>query len=406
MGGWAATASIEGAVIGSGQVIVESQAKTIQHDDGGIVQEILVKNGDDVNVGDILFRLNPTESRSNKDIAENRLIESEARIARLQTELDGGRSISWPESIRARQSDPEVANVMEGQSRLFRARQSAVSGEVLQLRERKRQIQEQIGGMHGLQKSKEDQLGLIEAELTSLKSLQNQGYVSMSRVMAVEREQARLQGDIGRDKSEILRLNSQIGEIDLQIGQLTRNSRAEILSELREVETEAKDLRAQLATLDDKLQRIEIKAPVAGTIYDLAMTTIGGVAMPGEELVQIIPRYDELVVEAKISPLDIDQVYRSQDSVVTLSAFNQRTTPQLHGAVTDISANSLMDEITGQNYYQVTIEIPKDEIERLNGLKLIPGMPADVFIKTESRTVSSYLLRPFTDTMRRAFREE
>ena len=405
-GGWMTFANIEGAVIGGGQVIAESQAKTVQHQDGGIIEDILVRNGDEVETDDILFRLNPTESRSNRQVATNRLLENDAKIARLRTELDGKVSITWPESIRSRIEDPEVVRVIEDQIELFRANRYAVGGQVLQLRERKRQTQEQINGNQSLKQASQRQLESVETELINLKTLESQGYVSTSRVMAMERQKAALQGDISNYDAEVLRLNSAIGELDLQIGQLTRDSRAEILAELRTVETEAADLRAQLETLDDKLQRIEIRAPVSGTIYDLAVTTVGGVVMPGEDLVQIIPRHDNLVIEAKISPRDIDQVYPTQQSLVTLSAFNQRTTPQLHGEVTDISANTLLDEITGLNYYQVTIQIPPEEIARLNGLKLVPGMPADVFIKTGSRTVGSYLLRPFTDTMRRAFRED
>ena len=406
LGGWASFASIEGAVIAPGKIIVESQPKTIQHRDGGIVDEILVQNGDIVEINDVLVRLNPTESKSEKQIVVNRLLEREAEIARFKAELDNHATIDWPESLLSRQSDPDVAKIIANQNQLFRARSRAVTGEASQLRERKLQTQEQIRGMNDLKSARQEQLRLIDSELSGLRELLAKGYVSQSRVMAVEREQARLHGDIASQNAEIARLNSAIGEIDLQIGQLTRDSRAEILGDLRRSEGEANDLRAQLENLEDRMQRIDIRAPVAGKVHAQMVTTIGGVVKSGEVLMQIIPQNDQLVVDAMVSTRDIDQVYPTQEAAITLSAFNQRTTPQLAGKVIDISANSLTDEATGLPYFQALIEIPSEEIARLDGLKLVPGMPADVFIKTNSRTVSSYLMQPFTDTMQRAFREE
>ena len=405
-GGWASFASIEGAVIASGKIIVESQPKSIQHRDGGIIDEILVKNGDIVEVNDVVLRLNPTETKTEKKVAENRILEGEAEIARFNAELNNQSSIQWPESISTRQTDPEVSRVIANQTQLFNARYRAVSGEALQLRERKQQINEQIRGIEDVKTSRREQLRLIDAELRGLRELLEKGFVSSSRVMAIERQQASLVGDIASQDAETARLRSSLGEIDLQINQLTRNSRAETLAAKRQTESEVNDLRAQLQSLDDRVSRIELRAPVAGKVHDLAVTTIGGVVMPGDVLMQIIPQNDQLMIDAVVSTRDIDQIYPTQEATITLSAFNQRTTPQLSGTVIDISADSLTDKATGLPYYQALVEIPSEEIARLNGLKLVPGMPADVFIKTNSRTVSSYLLQPFTDTMKKAFREE
>ncbi len=404
-GGWALTTEIAGAVIAAGSIVVESNPKTLQHLDGGIVEEIMVQNGDLVNSNDIVLRLNPTDSKADRNVANNRLYASMAQVARLQAERDVRSTIKWPEAIKARADDPAIKSIMRGQEKLFNARRTARFGQTDQLRNRITQTEAEIRGVRDLRAQTMSELSSVEQELSNLQSLAASGYVSGSRVMAAERQQAGLRGRIATYDADIARLTSSISEIEIQISQVRRDSNAEILTELRENESTIADLQTQLTSLDDRVQRIEIKAPVTGIVHDMTVTTTGGVVMPGEPIMQIIPKDDRLIIEAMVAPQDIDQVYKTQTASVILSAFDQNKTPRLTGTVAEVSANTLLDEASGLPYYSTRVEISAEELARLDGLVLVPGMPAEVFINTGNRTVISYLTKPITDTMRRSFRE-
>ncbi len=406
LGGWASIFKIKGAVIASGVIMVEGKPKTLQHLDGGIVGEILTKNGDEVKQGQVLIRLNPTAMDANRTIIEKRMFEAQARVDRLQTERDDKAEITWSKILLDAMSRTEVADILVGQQKLFEARKTSMKGQVAQLQQRIAQSREQILGLRNLIVSKQAQISLIGEELEGLKTLLEKGYISKTRVLALEREQARLDGDISTHRSDISRTNSAIGETEIQISQINKDATAEILTELRQAESERSDLNEQFITATDQFSRIDIISPVAGIVHDMNITTIGGVITPGQPILQIIPINERLIIEARIQPIDIDQVYVGQPARINLSAFSQSTTPQLDGIVINTSADSLVDQITGAPYFSVRIEIPADERKKLGNLTLIPGMPAESFIQTEERTVLNYLLKPFSEQLGRSFREQ
>lgn len=406
MGGWASIFKIKGAVIANGVIMVEGKPKTIQHLDGGIVGEILVKNGDTVDAGQVLIRLDPTAMDANRTIVEKRLFEAQAQVDRLRAEWDGAKKITWSKLLEESKNRADVMEIITGQQKLFEARKKSINGQEAQLRQRIAQSKEQIQGLNELIQSKNAQLKLIAEELDGLRKLLVKGYVPKTRVLALEREQARIGGEISTHRSDISRTNSAIGETEIQILQLKKDATAEILTELRQVESERSDLHEQLTTASDQVERIDITSPVAGIVHDMSVTTIGGVISAGQPIMQIIPINDRLIIEARIRPIDIDQVYVGQPARINLSAFNRRTTPQLEGIVINTSADSLVDQVTGAPYFSVRIEIPPSEREKLGDLTLIPGMPAESFIQTNERTVLNYILKPFRDQLGRSFREE
>ncbi len=401
-------APIKGAVIASGVVVVEGKPKTLQHLDGGIVGEILVKEGQSVEKGDIVMRLDPTMLEANQVIVQTRLYETMARVSRLQAERDSKSRIDWPESLMAaRETNASVDTAMTGQEKLFKARRAADLGQVEQLTQRIAQFNDQIAGLKSLILSKENQALKIREEADSKQILVDKGWLAKPVILALEREELRLKGDIANHRSEISRLRNSINETRVQISQIRRELQAEVLAELRVADTEASDLREQLTTASDQRRRIDVTTPVSGKIHNMTVTTIGGVVAPGQELMQIIPQDVRLIIDAQVQPADIDQIYPGQPTTIRLSAFNMRTTPELNGLVIKASPDRIIDPVTGFPYYSVKIEIPPEELARLpKTLTLLPGMPADAFMQTQSRSVLSYLLKPASDAMSRAGREE
>ena len=397
---------IQGAVIASGSVVVESKPKVIQHLDGGIIAQIPVKDGDLVKQGDVLMRLDPTVIEANQDLVSARYSEAQARVSRLEAERDNRRSIRFPDDLMARANDPIVAEAIDGQTKLFNARRRGALGLVQQLEQRIAQSQDQIDGLNGLIASKAEQSKLIANELIDLREGVVRGVVPRIRVTSMEREQARIQGDTASHYSEIARIRNSITELQTQILQLRKDRLEEVLSELRIAQTEKSDLREQLVTATDQAERIDVLSPVDGAVHNLSMTTIGGVVAPGMEIMQIIPLGDKLIVEAQVQIADIDQIYPGQIGNVRLSAFNARRTPELKGTVLQASPDRLIDPVTGAPYFAVRIEIPQAELDRLGGLNLIPGMPAEIFLQTEKRSVMDYILRPALDAMSHGLREE
>ena len=404
---WGSLAKIKGAVIAPGVVVVEGKPKILQHLDGGIVGKIFVKDGDDVTEGDVVMRLDPTMLGANEDLVYTRLRETMARVARLEAERDSERQIAWPDDLINAQDNPIVASAMLGQEKLFRARRIAASGQVQQLEQRIAQFNDQIDGLNALILSKETQAQKIREEADAKRTLVEKGWLAKPVILTLEREELRLKGDVANHQSEIARLLNSISETDVQILQLRRERQAEVLTELRQADTEASDFREQLTTASDQLRRIDVIAPVTGKVHNMTVTTIGGVVAPGQEIMQIIPADDRLIIEAQVDPADIDQIYPGQKTTVRLSAFNMRTTPEMNGLVIQSSADRIIDQVTGMPYYSVKIEIPPNELARLpENLTLLPGMPAESFMQTDSRSVLSYILKPATDAMDHTFREE
>jgi len=400
-------APLQGAVIATGSVIVESKPKVIQHLDGGIVAEIPVKEGDRVKAGDVLMRLDPTIIEANQDLVRGRYIEAQARVARLQAERDRRRFIQFPENLLAeKDSNPYVKNAIDGQSKLFRARRGGAEGLVQQLNQRIAQSQDQIDGLNALIKSKEDQTNLIRNELIDLRTGVERGVVPRIRVTSMEREQARIAGETASHMSDIARIRNSISELETQILQLRKDRLEQVLSELRTSQTELSDLREQLVTATDQRERIDVLSPVDGIVHNQIMNTIGGVVAPGMEIMQVIPDGDRLIIDAQVQIADIDQVYPGQIGRVRLSAFNARTTPELMAEVIQASPDKLIDPVSGMPYFSVKVQIPPEELAIIEGLALVPGMPAEIFLQTEKRSVMNYILKPAIDAMKHGLREE
>ena len=399
-------APLQGAVIATGTVIVESKPKVIQHLDGGIVAEIPVKNGTTVMKGDVLMRLDPTIIDANQGLVTTRLREAQARVARLEAERDKSSKIVFPEELLADMSDPSVAKAVDGQQKLFDARRGAATGLVQQLSQRIDQSADQIDGLNALIRAKRTQAGLIKTELVDLQRGLEKGVVTRTRFSAVQREQARIEGEMANHRADIARINNSISELETQILQLRKDRLEQVLTELRTAQTELSDLREQSVTAMDQRNRIDVVSPVDGYVHNMLVTTIGGVVAPGQEIMQVIPNDDRLIIEAQVMPGDIDMIYAGQVARLRMSSFNMRTTPEIGGVVLQSSPDRLIDPVTGLPYYTARIEIPEDELKYLNGQQLVPGMPAEVFLQTQKQSVFSYIVKPAVDAMSRGMREE
>ena len=406
VGGWATLTDISGAVVAPGVVVVENRPRDVQHLDGGIVREILVRDGERVEAGEVLVRLDTTVVDANRDIVGTRLSEMRALTSRLEAERDGLDGIDFDADLLA--SDvPEVRRAVDGQRRLFEARERASDGQISQLREQITQAREQIQGLRNRISADERQVQLVLDELGGLETLLDRGFVSRTRILNLQREASRLRGQISASQAEIARIRSSISETNVRIAQLERERQTEVLTELRAAEAEASELRERQTTVQDQSDRIEIRSPVDGVVLGTAVNTVGEVIGPGEVLMQIVPAGERLIIETQVDPADIDEVYPGQLTNVRLSAFNARSTPELEGEVLATAPDRLVDPVTGQPYFLVRVTIPPGEMGRLpDTLQLQPGMPAEAFMQTESRSVLSYLLKPANDAMRRAWREE
>ncbi|GJD50817.1 Type I secretion system membrane fusion protein PrsE [Methylobacterium crusticola] len=405
-GGWAATAEFSGAVVTAGSLVVESDVKKVQHPTGGVVGALRVKNGDHVAAGDVLLRLDETVLQANLAIVTRSIDESLARRARLEAERDGAGAASFPDALLARDRDPVVAGLVAGERRLFEMRLSAREGQKSQLAERVGQLDEQIRGLDEQIAAKGREIALIEQELTGVRDLWSKKLVPLQRVNALERDLARLEGERGTLVSTIAQVRGKITETRLQILQIDQDLRTEVGKELAEIRSKMSEYAERRITADDQLRRVEIRAPQAGTVHQLAVHTVGGVVSPGADIMLIVPTADHLTVEAKLAPQDIDQVQRGQAASLRFSAFNQRTTPVLNGEVSRVSPDLTTDPRNGQGYYTARIAIPEPEMRRLGTLRLTPGMPVEAFIQTQPRTVLTYFTKPMSDQIARAFREK
>ena len=407
VGGWAATTELAGAVIAPGNLVVETNVKKVQHPTGGVVGELRVRDGDEVKAGDVVVRLDDTVTRANLAIVVKSLDELSARQAREEAERDGANAPSFPAELLARRSDAEVARLVAGEQKLFETRRSARQGQKAQLKERIGQLQEQISGLNDQIAAKKREIVLIGEELKGVRELWSKNLVQITRVTALERDAARLEGERGALVSTIAQTKGKITETELQILQIDQDLRTEVGKDLAEIRGKVSELVEKRVAAEDQLKRIDIRAPQDGTVHQLSVHTVGGVITPnGEPLMLIVPKADALTVEARIAPQEIDRVHVGQRAVLRFSAFNQRTTPELNGAVSVVSADISADQKTGASFYTVRIAISGAELARLGGLKLVPGMPVESFIQTEARTVLSYLTKPLTDQALKAFREK
>src|SRR3954462_7338053 len=398
IGGWAATTELAGAVVAPGSLVVDTNVEKVQHPTGGVVGELRGRGGDHVKAGDVVVRLDDTQTRANLAIITKSLDELAARQARDEAERDGAKKVVFPPELLARIKDPEVARVVQGEQKLFEIRRSAREGQGAQLRERVLQLRDQTQGRADRVGAKKREIELIGQELKGVRELWQKNLIPITRVTALERDAARLEGERGSLVSTIAQTKGKMTETELQILQIDQDLRTEVGKDLAEIRAKTSELVEKKVAAEDQLKRFDIRAPQDGMVHQLAVHTVGGVITPGAEpIMLIVPEADALTVEAKIQPQDIDQVRIGQKAVLRFSAFNQRTTPELNGEVSRVSADVSQDAKTGAAYYTIRITVPEAELARLNGLKLVPGMPVESFIQTGERTVISYLTKPLTD---------
>ena len=405
VGGWAATTEISGAVIAPGVLVVDSNVKKVQHPTGGVVGEIRARDGDWVTTGDIVVRLDETVTRANLAIVLRGLDELTARKARLEAERDGLEGIAIPDEFMDRLGELQVAAIVAGERKLFDLRQSARLGQKSQLRERVAQLLEEIGGIGAQIRAKAQEIVLIQRELAGARELWEKNLMPITKLTQLEREATRLEGERAQLTATSAQSKGKISELELQIIQVDRDLASEVGKELREVDAKIGEFVERKVAAVDQLKRIDIRAPQDGFVHQSVVHTIGGVINAGEQLMLIVPSADNLIVEAKFAPQDIDQVKIGQRAVVRFTTFNQRTTPELNGVVTRVSADTTVDQRTSAAYYTLRISLSREEIYRLGEVRLVPGMPVESFVQTGDRKVISYLMKPLSDQIMRAFRE-
>ena len=405
VGGWANFTELNGAVIAPATIMVESYSKKVQHKEGGIVGEIRVKDGDRVEIGQALVVLDNTETKSELAIIDGLLDEAFSKRARLEAQRDRASAIIFPPEVLARAGEPGVAAIMAGQTKLFNARLQAVVGKKEQLYQQIGQLTEQIGGLESQRISKEKQLTLISAELTDLKDLQSKGLVPVSRVMAMDRETARLDGERGELVASKASAEARIAEVKVQILQIDEEDLSQTLTDLRDIEGKVAELKERKFAVASRLERMVIKSPITGDVYQLAVHTVGGVIGPGEPLMLIVPEADELILQAQVMPQDIDKVRTGQIAHIRFPAFNSRLTPEVAAEVTQISADTSRTDANSPAFYSVRLMISATELAKLGDNKLKPGMPAEAFIQTEAQSPMTYFLKPLTDQFAHALRE-
>ncbi|MCC6779460.1 MAG: HlyD family type I secretion periplasmic adaptor subunit [Hyphomicrobiales bacterium] len=408
-GGWAATSHLSGAVIAPGTVVVESYIKKVQHPTGGIVGEIMVKEGSVVEAGQVVLRLDDTVTRATLGAVRSQLDELTAREARLLAERDDAERVQFPSHLTARREEPALALAMAGEEKLFDSRKAARTGQRSQLRERVAQMKEEIRGLSAQQSAKESEIELINKELVGVSDLYEKNLVSISRFTQLQRDRTRLQGERGQLIADVARARGKISETELQIIQLDQDFRTEVLKDLREGQGKIAELRERVTAAEDQLKRVELRAPQAGVVHQLTSHTVGGVIGNGETIMQIVPHADVLVVEAKVAPQDVDQVAPGAKVDVRIMAGNQRTTPNIAGVLTRVSADLTRDQqqpgAPAVSYYTVRISLPEDQLAKLKDIRLVPGMPAEAHIQTSERTPLQYLLKPLEEQIARTFRE-
>ena len=407
IGGWAATSQLSGAVVAQGIVVVDSSVKKVQHPTGGIVGELRVREGDRVNAGDILIRLDETQTLANANIVTKSLDELLARQARLEAERDSADQIAFPRALlqRTKDSNSEADRAIAAEQKLFDLRRQARSGQKAQLKERSAQLQNEINGYLGQTEAKQKEISLIQQELEGVRGLWQKNLVPITRLTSLERDATRLEGERSQLGGMIAQSRGKIAEIELQIIQIDQDLRTEVGKDLIETRSKLSEVAERKTAAVDQLNRIDIRAPQSGRVHELSVHTVGGVISPGEQIMLIVPDADSLAIEVKISPRDIDQVFVVQTATLRFAAFNQKTTPEIEGEISVVAADITQEQRTGASYYTARVLLKPEELAKLGSAKLVPGMPVEVFIKTQGRTALSYLVKPLWDQAGRAFKE-
>jgi HlyD family secretion protein len=405
VGGWAATATMAGAIVAPGTVMVESYVKKVQHPTGGVVGEIQVKDGDAVEQGQLVMRLDETVARASLGVVTTQLDELAGRIARLRTERDGAEAIEFPPSLAERAATKEIAEIMAGERRLFESRRTGREGQKAQLGERINQLSQEIVGLEALLVAKSRELDLVNTELGENHKLWRLNLVPLAKYTALQREAARITGERAQLVANIARARAAVAETRLQVIALDQDRATEVMKDLREAQAKVAELTERRAAAEDMLKRVDIRAPRSGLVHQLSVHTVGGVIAPGEQIMQIVPANDALIIEARVSPRDIDQVHAGQPAVVRFPAFSQRTTPEFEGQVVQVAADLTEDPQSRERYFAARLAFAEESQPR-GQFQLLPGMSAEVFIRTTERTPLSYFLKPLSDQVERTFRED
>lgn len=405
LGVWSIATRLNGAVATSGQFVVASEVKKVQHPTGGVVGELLVKDGDHVQAGAVVLRLDQTIARTNVQIVTKQLNELAVRVARLEAERDSLPALSISPELEARRDKPEIARLIAAETRLFNLRRDAMKGQQSQLRKRIAQRNDEIRGLKAQQAAKEREAAIISTELVGVQRLYERNLIQLTRLSQLQRQQASVEGERGQLTAAIAQSQGSIAETELQIIQIEVDQRAEALKELREIQAREAELVERRTAAADQLRRIDLRAPSSGTIHQLAVHTVGGVLAAGEPAMVIVPDADDLQLEARVAPSDIDQIVPGKTARVKIQAGNQSSNPELSGSVIRISADVTRDEPQGAAYYTIRIAVPRSEVERLAPIKVIAGMQAEAFVETVQRTPIDFLLKPISDRLAHAFRE-
>lgn len=404
VGGLAAHSELSGAVVASGQVRVEKDLRAIQHLDGGIIREISVSKGDQINAGDLLFTLDATQTRADLKIIESQLVELLAKRVRLLAERDGLETI---EIVPGTVDLPITDSVaMKEETRLFEGNLKNRHSQREQLTSSIAQLDHEISGLQAQLEAYKDELALVQKELTRVEDLKKKGLIEDSRVYATTRDRTRLLGERRSAESSIDRAMARRNELNVSLLAIDETARTEAQKQLTEIEPRIGELEQRRAAISDRLSRMEIRSPIAGIVNEVAVNTIGGVITPAQKLLTIVPGNSELRIEVRLAPGDIDQIFVGQHAKLRFSAFAVNETPELKGTVKFVSPATTTDATTGQVYYVAEVDVSDSEMSKLDGKKLVPGMPVEAFIQTESRTVLSYLAKPMTDQFAKAFREQ
>ncbi len=406
MGSWAVVTKLAGAVIAPGTLVVENNVKKVQHPTGGVVKELRVTEGDKVAAGDLLIALDGTQTRANLEIILGGLDELTARKARLEAESEGTEQVTFPAELTSRAHEPDLKKILSGEQTLFELRKAERIGQKRLLRERIAQLGQEVEGLTAQAAAKEREIVLVAKELAGTQQLYRQGLMTLSRLTDLERTAARLDGERAQLVAGTAEAKGKIAEMELEIIQIDQKLRSEVGAQLADLRTKLSELAERRTAARDQLDRLAITAPQSGTVQELTVHTIGGVVQAAETLMLIIPSSTALAVDARIAPGEVDRVLVGQKVALRFSTFNQRTTPEIDGRLARVSADVLEDERTGLSYYTARIDISADQLDKLGMVKLLPGMPVETFIATEERTVLSYLLKPLSDQVLHAFRQQ
>lgn len=400
-----AATDMAGAIVAQGTLVVQSNVKKVQHPTGGVAKSLLVDEGAHVAKGDLLIMLDEIVAKANLAAVTKSLWELEARQTRLQAERDGLDDIVFPTSL-TNLSDPSAQAIISGERRFFQLRREAADGQKRQLKEQIDQLQQQIGGMRDQLSAKQQEAELVTKELAGVQELWDQHLVAISRLSTLQRDAARLLGERGQLTASKAQASGKISETELKILQIDQDFRRDVAKELADVRAKYAETVEKQVAAHDQTDKLEIRAPQDGTVHDLALHTQGGVVTPGETIMTIVPDHDKLIIETHVAPQDIDQVKLDQPAILRFTNFNQRNTPEITGEVSRIGADISRDDKTSPSYFTVSIVVPLDEFAKLGDVRLLPGMPVDVFLKTSERTLLSYLIKPIADQIHRAFREK